>query len=51
MAYTSLIRPSVTSREGRVSRNYPIRNTAAAAYVTSREGRVSRNRIVASDDE
>ena len=33
----------VTSREGRVSRNWPDTPGMAACRVTSREGRVSRN--------
>ena len=33
----------VTSREGRVSRNYPKQIYVLITFVTSREGRVSRN--------
>ena len=40
---------SVTSREGRVSRNRPRRETVALRPVTSREGRVSRNGEVMMD--
>ena len=34
---------NVTSREGRVSRNFRTVRQDTAAFVTSREGRVSRN--------
>ena len=41
----------VTSREGRVSRNIPVRNIRDRVLVTSREGRVSRNAHISANHQ